>query len=89
MYNVDRILTTLPSPLPKSTIHLGEVSDNTVRIREICVGVAGTYGRQYLRSAGDIKGTAPIISPTLAPPIIHPKFLSLFVHLVSVDILVN
>lgn len=73
------LLTTLPSPLPKSTIALGEVPESTVSIRDTCMGVAGTYGRQYLRSAGDIKGIAPIINPKLAPPIIQPRYLSLFV----------
>lgn len=60
-----------PSPEPMSNSLLVELVP--FRKREtfsICLVVAGTYGKQYLRSAGDTNGMHIILKPTPMPPVI-------------------
>lgn len=60
-------LTILPSPLPKSM----SLPDRPARADItflICVAVAGTYGRQKRRRAGETKGRHITLSVTAAPP---------------------
>lgn len=65
------LLTTLPSPLPRSTTFplLPLIYPST---RSICTGVAGTYGRAYLLKPGVTNGRASTIIPAPTPPIAQP-----------------
>jgi hypothetical protein len=63
-------LTILPSPLPKST----SLPDRPAKAHItffICAAVAGTYGRQIRRKAGETKGRHTTLRATAVPPVME------------------
>ena len=77
--NITDLLTTLPSPLPKSTT-FPCLPLSWWSIFSICTGVAGMYGRQYRLRAGRTKGIEATNRPIPAPLTNHAAHTPLLCH---------
>ena len=71
LFTMTAVLTTLPSPLPRSTnrVRLGCARLHMLMTLAICLSVAGTYGKQTLLRAGSTNGVVTATKATAAVPV--------------------